>query len=311
MSKISVIGAGAVGATAAYALVERSIVDEVVIVDINQNRATGVALDIAHGISFLKPVNVHAGTYSDTADSDIIVITVGVPEIMGESRLIPVQKNTDILKDIIPQLLKYSPKAVLIVVSNPVDILTYITAKISKLPQGQVIGLGTSLDTSRFKLLLSQKFKINTGAISGYMIGEHGDSQIAAWSKTHIAGISIEEYSKLAGIPISENFKSEIEKEVKQTAFDVWEMKGPNCYCVADAIRSLSEAILRNEYAIMPVSSPFNGEHGIYDVSLSLPSIIARGGVQKILPISLSKEELEGLKNSASIMKSIIDQIKL
>ncbi|HBI92765.1 MAG TPA: L-lactate dehydrogenase [Terrisporobacter glycolicus] len=311
MSKITIVGAGSVGSTAAFSLAENAISDEIVIVDINKNKSLGNALDIAHGLPLLKPVNIYAGDYEDTKNSDIVIITVGVPEVVGESRLIPLQKNTDILKGVIPQLLKYSPNTQILMVSNPVDILTYVAYKISNLPKSKVIGLGTVLDSSRFKYLLGKEFNLDGRCINGYMIGEHGDSQIAAWSKTSIAGGSIEEYCNAIGYELSDDFKDNIEAQVKQTAFDVWEMKGPNCFCVANAIKTVAEAILRNEQTILPISTIIEGEYGIKDVSLSLPSILGKNGVKKVLDLPLGDNELNGFKNSASIMKSLIDQLDI
>lgn len=311
MSKITIIGAGAVGATTAYSLSTHAIADEIVIVDINTNKSTGNALDIAHGVPLSKPVKIYSGNYEDAANSDLIIITVGVPEVVGESRLVPLQKNTEILKNVIPQALRYSPNAYILMVTNPVDILTYVAYKVSNLPKARVLGLGTVLDSSRFKYLLSKEFNLDGRSINGYMIGEHGDSQVAAWSKTKIAGCSIEEYCKVTNHELSSNFKEEIEAEVKKTAFDVWEMKGPNCYCVADAVRTVSEAILRNERTILPVSSILNGEYGIHGVSLSLPSIVSRNGVEKVLAVNLAEKELKGFKSSASLMKSLLEQLNI
>ena len=311
MSKITIIGAGAVGATTAYSLSTHAIADEIVIVDINTNKSTGNALDIAHGVPLSKPVKIYSGNYEDAANSDLIIITVGVPEVVGESRLVPLQKNTEILKNVIPQALRYSPNAYILMVTNPVDILTYVAYKVSNLPKARVLGLGTVLDSSRFKYLLSKEFNLDGRSINGYMIGEHGDSQVAAWSKTKIAGCSIEEYCKVTNHELSSNFKEEIEAEVKKTAFDVWEMKGPNCYCVADAVRTVSEAILRNERTILPVSSILNGEYGIHGVSLSLPSIVSRNAVEKVLAVNLDEKELKGFKSSASLMKSLLEQLNI
>lgn len=311
MSKITIIGAGAVGATTAYTLSTHATADEIVIVDINTNKSIGNSLDIAHGVPLSKPVKIYSGTYEEAANSDLIIITVGVPEVVGESRLVPLQKNTEILKNIIPQALKDSPNAYILMVTNPVDILTYVAYKVSNLPKSRVLGLGTVLDSARFKYLLGQEFNLDGRSINGYMIGEHGDSQVAAWSKTKIAGCSLEEYAQVIRHDLGDDFKEKIEAEVKQTAFDVWEMKGTNCYCVADAVRTVAEAILRNERTILPVSSILDGEYGLSEVSLSLPSIISRNGVEKVLAVNLDEKELAGFKSSASLMKSLIDQLTL
>lgn len=311
MKKVTIVGAGAVGASAAFSLAELSIADEVVIVDINRERAKGIALDIAHGVPLIKPVQVYEGDYSDSANSDLVVITVGVPEVVGESRLVPMQKNTEIIKSIVPQILKYSPGAFLLVVSNPVDILTYVAQKVSNLPKGRVLGLGTVLDSSRLKYLLSRDFHVDARSIQSYVIGEHGDSQLTLWSKTSIAGVPVEQFSKASGVSLGADYKEQLDKEVKQTAFDVWQWKGPNCYCVAHAIKTVVESIFRNERSILPVSSCVDGLYGLQDVALSLPSIVGAGGMEIQLELPLSDLEEQRLKASAQLLKDWIQQLSI
>ena len=311
MRKITIVGAGAVGATTAFALSESGICDEILIIDINFDRAYGNATDIAHGIPLIKPVKVYSGNYEDSKDSDIVIITVGVPEKTGESRLVPLKKNKEILENIVPEIVKNSPNAKILVVSNPVDILTYVTYKISKLPKNQVFGLGTVLDSSRLRWALSRDFGIDGRNIIAYMIGEHGDTQVPAWSLSTIAGLSIDKFAEVIGIKLDKNYFDNIHNEIKQSAFDVWEKKGPNCYCVADSIKVVVEAILRNESSILPVSTVLENEYGISDVCVSVPSIINERGVSKVLDLPLEDKEKEGLYNSANMLKSFIKELQI
>lgn len=309
MRKVTIIGAGAVGSTTAYALAKSSLVDEICIIDINEDRAFGNAWDIKHGVPLYDNVNIYSGDYLDAKDSDITVITVGVPEVVGESRLIPLRKNAEILKNIVPKIVENSPNGKILVVSNPVDIMAYLTYKFSGLDKSKVLGLGTVLDTSRLKCFLSDLFKIDGNSIQGFVLGEHGDSQVSAWSLTHIAGIPVREYAKLVGVNLSDTFEDDLEKTVKKSAFDVWEKKGPNCYCVADSIVEVIKAILRNENKILSVSSLLEGEYGISDVFVSIPTIINENGVYKKLEVSISEKEKEKLTKSATMLKELIAEI--
>lgn len=310
MSKISIIGAGAVGAATAYSLAQESWVHELVLVDINQTKAQGEALDIMHGMPLMQSIQVTAGNYEESKNSDLVIITVGVPEVVGESRLVPLQKNTEILESIIPEILKYSPDTKLLVVSNPVDLLTYVTYKISGLPKERVLGLGTMLDSSRLRYLLSRDFKVAAKNISAYVIGEHGDSQVALWSKTQIASMDVETFAELNNIELKEDYFTNLENEVRQTAFDVWEMKGPNAYCVASAISEVSRAVIRNENLVLPVSSLSKLENSEDEVFISLPSIVNNTGNAKTLNIPISDEEKQKINESKKLLNELSKQIK-
>lgn len=311
MRKITIVGAGAVGATTAFALSESGICDEIVIIDIDNDRAYGNATDIAHGVPLIKPVKIYSGNYSDSKDSDIVIITVGVPEVVGESRLVPLQKNKKILENIVPKIVENSPKGKILVVSNPVDILTYVVYKVSKLPKNQVLGLGTVLDSSRLRWALSRDFGIDGRNIIAYMIGEHGDTQVPAWSLSTISGVSIDKFAEVIDKKLSPDYFENIHNEIKQSAFDVWEKKGPNCYCVADSIRVVVEAILRNESAILPVSTVLDGEYGLNNVCVSVPSIVNFNGVDKVLDLPLEENEVLGLNKSANMLKELIEKLEI
>ncbi|MGH4050941.1 MAG: L-lactate dehydrogenase [Clostridium sp.] len=311
VNKISIIGAGFVGSTTAFALMTGSLASEIVIVDINKEKAEGEAMDLSHGVSFVRPIEITSGDYLDTKDSDIVIITAGVGQKTGESRLDCISKNLKIFKSIVPQVVKYSPDSILLVVSNPVDILTYITYKLSGFPSNRVIGSGTVLDTSRFKYLLSKHFEIDPRNIHTYIMGEHGDSEIATWSLTSIAGMNVDEYCAICDKNCGGQLKFDIYKEVKESAYIIIKKKGATYYAVALAIKRIVEAILSNENSILTVSSLLKGEYGIKDIYMGVPTVVGREGVKKILEVKLSMEENDKLLESSKVLKSVIIDSKI
>ncbi|SKA78564.1 L-lactate dehydrogenase [Clostridium sp. USBA 49] len=310
-TKISIIGSGFVGSTTAFALMMSGTASEIVIVDINKDKAEGEAMDLSHGVSFVKPVDIKAGDYKDTKDSDIVIITAGAAQKIGETRLDLVGRNLSIFKSIVPEVVKYSPNSILLVVSNPVDILTYITYKLSGFPKERVIGSGTVLDTSRLKYILSENSGIDARNIHTYIIGEHGDSEIATWSLTNIAGMSMDEFCKNICKKCGGERKEDIHKSVKNAAYEIIEKKGATYYAVALAIRRIVEAIIRDENSILTVSTLLKGEYGIDDIYLGIPSIVGLSGVKKVLEVPLNKEELNKLKYSAKTLKELLNSAKI
>jgi L-lactate dehydrogenase len=304
-AKISIIGSGFVGSTTAFALMTGGLASKIVIVDINKNKAEGEAMDLSHGASFVKPLEVTAGDYIDTKDSDIIIITAGASQKPGETRLDLIGRNLSIFKSIIPEIVKYSPNSILLVVSNPVDILTYITYKLSGFPKERVIGSGTVLDTSRFKSMLSQNFNIDPRNIHTYIMGEHGDSEIATWSLTNIAGMSLDEFCNNFCTECGETKKKEIHESVKNAAYEVIKKKGATYYAVALAIKRIVEVILRDENSILTISALLSGEYGIDDMYLGIPSVVGSSGIKKILEVPLNSTELKNLKESAHNLKEL------
>lgn len=305
-NKISIIGAGFVGSTTAFSLMNTGLASEIVIVDINKEKAEAEAMDLSHGAAFVKAVDVVAGDYEDTKNSDVVIITAGVGPKPGESRLDIINKNLKIFKSIVPEVVKYSPNAILLVVSNPVDILTYITYKLSGLPKERVVGSGTVLDTSRLKYMLSDHFDIDARNIHTYIIGEHGDSEIAAWSLTNIAGMDADSYCKSVCAGCDGSFKYEIPENVKNAAYEIIDRKGYTNYAVALAVTRIVEAILRDENSILTVSSLFEGQYGIEDVYLAIPTVVGRTGAKKIVEAPLSEDEKNRLVESANILKEHI-----
>ena len=309
--KVAIIGSGLVGSTTAYTLMLGGLFSEIVIIDINKDKAEGDALDIAHGVSFVKPVKVYAGDYADCKDADIIIITAGVAQKEGETRTDLLKRNVGVLKSIINGISAHAPDdVILLMVTNPVDILTYATYKLSALPKNRVLGSGTVLDTSRLKYMISKRTGIDARNCHTYIIGEHGDSEVAAWSITNIGGMSMNEfcrYTKKCDL----NDLDEMYLRVKNSAYEIIEKKGATYYAIATAVHRICECIAGDENSILTVSSIFDGQYGIKDVALSVPTKVGGDGVENILEVPFSKEELRGLLNSADTLKGLIREIGL
>lgn len=310
--KISVIGAGYVGSAIAYTLMLAGLAEEIVIVDLDKDKALGESMDISHGAAFVKPVNIVAGDYKDTLDSDIVIITAGAAQKPGETRLDLVNKNVSIFKAIVPKIVEYSPNSIILVVSNPVDILSYITYKISGFPKERVIGSGTVLDTSRLRSALAEYFNIDARSIHGYIIGEHGDSEIVAWSLTNIAGMNIDDYCKVVKKEECDlAFKEYIPLGVKNAANEMINTKGYTNYGISVAVRRICEAIIRDEKSLLTVSTLLEGEFGEEDIYIGVPSIVGKTGLVRPIEVKLSAEELRTFKASAQLMKNIIENSNL
>lgn len=309
MSKISIIGAGAIGATTAFALQQKQVAREIVINDINQEKALGEVLDLIHGSALNSPCTVTLGALEDTKDSDIIIITAGVAQKPGETRLDLVDKNYKIFKSFVPTLAKLSPNAILLVVSNPVDILAYMTYKLSGFPKERVIGSGTVLDTTRLRSLLGKYFGIDGRVVQGYVLGEHGDSEFVPWSSLTIGNILIKDFSKQLSIEWDEATEKIIADDVKNAAYEVINRKGATAFSVAAVLTRIVEAFLKDEKTVLSVSTLLDNYCGVNETYLSVPTIVGKNGVEKALSIEFSKEEEEKFVNSAKLMKQYIDRI--
>lgn len=309
MSKISIIGAGSIGATTAFALLQKGVAREIVINDINQEKALGEVLDLMHGSSLCKPCNVTLGTIEDTKDSDIVIITAGLNQKPGETRLDLVDKNYAIFKDFIPKIAKVSPNAILLVVSNPVDVLAYMTYKLSGFPKERVIGSGTVLDTARLRSLLGKYFEIDGRTVDGFVMGEHGDSEFVPWSSLRIGTIPVKSFSEQNSIEWDRETEKVIAEDVKNCAYEVIKRKGATAFAVAVALVRIVEAIIRDEKTILTVSTLLSNYYGVSDTYLSVPTIIGKNGVQKVLHVDFSDEEKEKFSSSAKIMREYIDRI--
>ena len=310
-NKIAVIGAGGVGATTAYALMVQGVGSEIVLIDLNKDKAEGEAMDLRHGASFVNPVDIYAGDYEDLADAKLIIITAGAAQKPGETRLDLIKKNTGIFKNIIPSITKYNKDGILLVVTNPVDILTYLTYKISDFPANRVLGSGTVLDSSRFRSLLSKNCGVAASNVHGYIIGEHGDSEVPVWSLTNIAGTQIDNYCPICKKDCEDNHFKDISDQVKNAGYEIIDKKGSTFYAVALAVSRIARAILRDENAVLTVSSLMKGYYGVEDMSLSLPTLINSNGIKNVLELPLSEAEEKAFKDSAQHLKDNITELDI
>lgn len=309
LRKAAVIGCGFVGSSTAFALMQSGLFSEIVLIDADADRADGEALDISHGTPFARPMKIYAGSYQDLTDAAIIIITAGANQKPDESRLDLVSKNTKIMRSIIGEIMKHGCEGILLIVSNPVDILTYEALKISGLPKNRVIGSGTVLDTGRLKSELAEHLGVDSRSIHAFIIGEHGDSEIAAFSSANVSGVPLNAVCEMRGYFHHEAAMQEIAETVKNSAYEIIEKKKATYYGIAMAVRRICEAIVRDEKSILPVSVMLDGIYGLKDIVLSMPAIIGANGAEGQMPITLSRTEQEQLKASAALLKEIIEKI--
>lgn len=309
--KVTIIGAGYVGATTAYALMMGGTTSEIAMIDLNEERLAGEVMDLNHGVVFVPPVKVYAGTYEDCKDSNIVIITAGVGQKPGETRVDLLKRNIDVFRAIIPKVVEKNDKCIILVVTNPVDVLTYATLKISGLPSNQVIGSGTVLDSARFKYLISQHCNVGPGNVHAYIIGEHGDTEVPAWSITNIASLPIDKYCIQCGKGCENECRERIFHDVKNAAYQIIEGKGATYYAIGLAVRRIVEAILRDENSVLSVSSLMEGYYGVNDVCISLPTIVNEHGIVKVLELPLSDQEIKGFQNSAKEIRKLLDEVGL
>ena len=303
--KAAVIGCGFVGSATAFTLMQSRLFSELVLLDVNMEKADGEAKDIAHGIPFAGQMKIYAGTYDDAADAAIIIITAGANQKPGETRLDLVPKNTAIYQSIIPEIVKRDFGGILLIVSNPVDILTYVALKLSGLPENRVLGSGTVLDTARLKYALGEHLGVDSRSVHSFIIGEHGDSEIAAWSSTNVSGIPLNDFCEMRGHFNHDAAMDAIAEKVKNSAYEIISKKQATYYGIAMSVKRICECIVRNERSILPVSAMMHGEYGIEDITLSMPAIVGIGGVETHVPIALSEEEAEKLVESAKKLKEV------
>ena len=314
MNKITVIGTGSVGSTIAYTLTVMGIASEIVMIDINNERALGEALDIRQGTPFCSACSVYAGDYHDAEGSNIVIITSGIARKPGQSRLELAQTNVDITKSIIPEITKHAPDAIYIVVSNPVDVLTYTFCKRSGLPESRIIGSGTILDTARLRSRISEYYSINQSNVHAYVFGEHGDSSFIPWSVANVSNVPISESDKLAvsnGIKVPKLEYEDVEQYVRKSGARVIERKGATFYAVSASVCHICKCILTGIDTTMTVSTMMHGEYGIEDVALSVLNIVGKDGVRSRVLMSLTNEEVEKLRRSAETLKDVIKNLDI
>ena len=301
--KVAIIGCGFVGSASAFALMQSGLFSEMVLLDVDPKKAEGEAMDISHGEAYARPMKIYAGTYDDIADAAIIIITAGANQKPGETRLDLVQKNVGIFKTIIPQIAKRNYQGILLVVANPVDVLTYAALKLSGLPENRVIGSGTVLDTARFREILGEHLGVDSRSVHAFIVGEHGDSEIAVWSTANVAGVPINKFCELRGHFNHQEAMQRIADDVKNAAYEIIERKKATYYGIAMAVKRICESIVRDEKSVLPVSNRMHGAFGIEDITLSMPAVVGKNGVEVQMPITLSAAEETALKKSAAILK--------
>ena len=301
-TRIVIIGVGAVGSTTAYTLLLRSRMDELVLIDVNHKKAVGDVLDMNHGLPFLGKANVWAGTYEDCRDADLIIITAGAAQKPGESRIDLLKRNVAIFENITDEVLKYNTDGILLIASNPVDIMSYFTWKKAGWPAPRVIGSGTLLDSARFRYLIGNKLGIDPRSVHAHIIGEHGDSELPLWSLANIAGTDL---------VLSEEDKEDLFAQTRDAAYGIIEAKGATYYAIALALDRIATAILRNEASVLNVSTLLTNYYGVSDVYLGVPCIVDRSGVRNVLPLRINDTEQELLHKSATKLKGLIQTIAM
>lgn len=305
-----IIGAGQVGMACAYSMLIQNTLDELVLVDINLDKLQGEVMDLVHGLPFVQPTRVWGGSIAEGSGADIVIVTAGSAQRPGETRLSLVQRNVEIFRSLIPEIVTHCPEAILLIVSNPVDILTYAALRFSGLPSSRVLGSGTVLDTARFRYLLGNELKVDPRSLHAYIIGEHGDSEVPFWSQAHIGGAHLCD-ADWPGSPTCDHPDlNRIFLQVKNAAYEIIQRKGYTSYAIGLAVTQIVQSILRGQNRVLTVSSLINGVGGLEDVCLSLPSVVNRTGVDRVLNVSLSQMEYEQLHASAATLRAVIDQIQ-
>lgn len=310
--KVAIIGCGFVGSASAFALMESGLFSEMVLIDVDTDRAEGEALDISHGTAFASPIDIYAGTYDDIADAGIVIITAGVGQKPGETRIDLVKRNVAIFKDILGEIRARDFSGILLVVSNPVDILTYVSVKLSGLPECRVIGSGTVLDTGRLKHIIGEHLGVDPRNVHARILGEHGDSELIAWSSAHVAGIPLEDFYNMRIEDGSyDKFRRETTELVRNSAYEIIKKKHATYYGIAMAVRRICSAIVRDEKSVLSVSNYMQGEYGISDIALSTPCVVGADGIEVRMPPSLNYREQEQLKESAQMLQDVARDLDL
>lgn len=310
IQKAAIIGCGFVGASTAFRLMQTGLFSELVLIDADHKKAEGEAMDLSHGRPFAHTMKIYAGNYNDVGDCAIIIVTAGTGQRPGETRMALVDRNTRIFESLIPKITQQKFEGILLIVSNPVDILTYVTLKLSGYPKERVIGSGTVLDSARFRYLLSEHLKVDSRSVHAMIIGEHGDSELAVWSGANVAGIGINDFCEMKGFYQHQEAMAGIFRQVRDSAYQIIDRKGATYYGVAMAVSRICESIIRDEHAVLPVSSLLEGEFGLSDLCISVPTIVGSTGAEKVLEIPLSDRERMELERSAREIKGLIDDKK-
>lgn len=309
VQKCAIIGCGFVGATTAFSIVQSGMFSEIVLIDADKKKAEGEAMDLNHGVPFIHTMKIYAGDYSDIADCYITIITAGGGQKPNQTRLDLVKQNANIFKSIVPQITAVNTEGILLIVSNPVDVLTYVALKLSGLPSNRVIGSGTVLDTARLKYLLGEHLGVDSRSVHAFIIGEHGDSELPVFSSANVSGIDLDGFCDSVNGACEKRDLDEIYQEVKDSAYKIIERKGATYYAIALATTRIVEAIVKNQHSVLPVSCYIDNHYGISDICLGIPAILGSNGIEKVLDIPLNAEESEKLTTSAKTLKQVIKDI--
>jgi L-lactate dehydrogenase len=309
--KIVVVGAGFVGTTFAYSLLIHGLASQIVIIDIDQERAEGEVMDLNHGMPFAYPAKIWAGDYSDCRDADIVVVAVDKGQKIQQSRLELAEGNFQVLKQIIPAITRYNSEGILLVVTNPLDVMTYVALKLSGFPKNRVIGSGTILDTARLRYLLGEHLQVDPRNVHAYIIGEHGDSEVPVWSLANVAGIRLKDYCPICKVPYSPDYLHDLFSKVKNAGYEIMKRKGRTNYGVALGLTKIVESIVRDENAISTVSCFLEDYHGVSDICLSVPVILNRTGVKEVIKLPLDDEEISAFQKSAATVKKVTHSLEL
>ena len=312
--KIGIVGCGMVGSASAFALVMSGVGREIVLVDVNRARAEAEANDIYHAVPFAHPLTVRAGDYPALAGARVVVIAGGVAQKPGETRLQLLQRNADVFRQIVPSVLQHAPGTVLLVVTNPVDIMTHLAAHFAAafgLPRTRVLGSGTTLDTARFRALLGRHFGVDPHHVHGYVIGEHGDSEVLAWSQATIAGLSLEEFVRVRATPLTDDDRKQIDENVRRAAYHIIAGKGATYYGIGSAVARIVDVLLHDQRAILTICSRITGVPDCENVTLALPHLVGGEGALATIPLQLDAGESEGLRRSAQILREALESLNL
>lgn len=309
--KVAIIGAGFVGTTFAYSLLIHGLVSQIVIIDINKEKAEGEVMDLNHGLPFAYPVKIWSGDYSDCKGADVVVISVDKGQKIGQSRLELAEGNFEIMKQIIPKITEYNKRCILLVVTNPLDVMTYAALKLSGFPKNRVLGSGTVLDTARLRYLLGEYLQVDPRNVHAYVIGEHGDSEVPVWSLANVAGIRLKDYCPICNVKYSPEHFNGLFLKVRNAAYEIIKRKGHTNYAVALGLTKTVESILRDENAVLTVSCLLEDYHGVSEICLSVPAILGRTGVKEIIKLQLEEKEIADFQKSAAIIKRVADSLGL
>lgn len=311
IQKAAVIGCGFVGSSIAFTLMQSGIFSELVLIDANRDKAEGEAMDLSHGLPFTHPMDIRAGDYDDVADCALVIVTAGAGQKPGETRLDLVHKNVAIFRSIIPEIARRNRDAILLIVSNPVDVLTWAAWKLSGYPANRVLGSGTVLDTARLKYLLGERLGVDSRSVHAFIIGEHGDSELAVWSGANVSGVDLDQFCHLRGDPLDRAEMERLYQGVRDSAYEIIQRKGATYYGIAMAVGRIAESIVKDQQAVLPVSVVLEGQYGLDGLCLSVPAIVGRDGVEEVLEIPLSDSEKRALRGSAEQMKRAIRTLGL